>query len=106
MTAVHLFPSLPIADGQSQPSGLHLPTLSCVCLLLPTPKTTNDLQVALPVRLSQLVAIVTVKFNLPKVPPSCYILHIEGVLSKHNYVPKRDDFTSSHFSQYVTGKNY
>lgn len=106
MTAVHLVPSLPMADGQSQPSGFRLPTLSCVCLPLPAPKTTNDLWVALPVRQIQLVAIVTVKFNLPKVPPSCYVLHIEGVLSKHNYVPKRDDLTSSHFSQYITGKNY
>lgn len=63
--------------------------VSCVCLPLPTPQTTNDLPLALPESLSQLVAIVTVKFNLPKAPPSCYILHTEGIFPKHNYVPKR-----------------
>lgn len=65
------------------------PLFSHACLPLPAPKTTNDLPLALPESLSQLVAIVTVKFNLPKVPPSCYILHIEGILPKHSYVPKR-----------------
>lgn len=97
MTAVHLVPPLPMAEGQSPLWSPSPHTLLCLSPIT-TPKTTNDLQVALPVRRIQLVAIVTVKFNLPKVPPSCYILHIEGILSKHNYVPKRDDLTSSHFS--------
>lgn len=65
------------------------PLVSRACLLLLTPKTTNDLPESLPESLIQRVAIVTVKFNLPKAPLSCYILHIEGILPEHNYVPKR-----------------